>query len=101
MQVGHVLSFFKDKPDQISGFPPFTFEDKHQSVFDRFCELLKNTAPSAFEEGLQYLEAKKRKGQSHSVWDMVRSSDTDPGQNKGSHDTGFTFGFNFGTEEEC
>lgn len=76
--VSHVLSFLKDRADQVSGF-----RDDIENPYALFSERLREAMPEVLEKALQILEekgAKKRK------WDeVVVSKEEDSG--------GFSFGF--------
>jgi len=99
-EVGNVLSFMRDKPDQISGFKhaPGSLEPRH-SLFDRFCEVLRQSAPEVLNISLKQLDAKVRKGPRVTLWDSVVKKDV-------AHDTdlqttnGFSFSFDVGDSEQ-
>lgn len=82
-----VLSFMRDKPDQISGFRKDVADP-----FSAFTEGLKREHPDLLQEALDALE--KRKEAKKRKWDAAVSD-----QN-GEADVGFTFGFGDDSDEE-
>lgn len=76
--VSHVLSFLRDKADQVSGF-----RDDVQNPFELFSERLRQEKPEMLDQALQLLEEKKAKKRK---WDeAVVSKEEESG--------GFSFGF--------
>ncbi|KAI2629717.1 Clavaminate synthase-like protein [Hypoxylon sp. NC1633] len=86
--LADVLSFLKDKPDQVTGF-----KRNIESPYNLFVERLRNRYPqlldSAFDELERRSQTKKRK------WEETVGVETDAKDNDG----GFSFGFG-GDDEE-
>jgi hypothetical protein len=83
--VSHVLSFLRDKADQVSGF-----RDDVQNPYVLFSERLREQKPDVLNQALKKLEekaAKKRK------WDEVVVS-------KEEENGGFSFGFGGGDDDD-
>lgn len=76
--VSHVLSFLKDKADQVSGF-----RDDIKDPYALFSERLREAKPDVLEKALQMLE---ERGQKKRKWDEVVV-------NKEEDGGGFSFGF--------
>ncbi|KAK4128792.1 Clavaminate synthase-like protein [Parathielavia appendiculata] len=88
-QLGSVLSFLKDKSDQVSGF-----ERDITDPYRLFVERLREERPGLLAEGLRQLAEKKRR------WDAVVGDDDSRGEQRQKKSTGFSFGFAFGDAEE-
>lgn len=76
--VSHVLSFLRDKADQVSGF-----RDDVQNPYGLFSERLRQEKPEVLDRALQLLEEKKAKKRK---WDEAVV-------NKEEESGGFSFGF--------
>ena len=87
--IGGVLSFLKDKPDQVSGF-----ERQVSDPYGLFLDRLREERPGLLEEGLRQLAEKKRR------WDAVVGDDDSAGDQPQKKSTGFSFGFGFGDEDD-
>jgi len=87
--IGGVLSFLKDKPDQVSGF-----ERQVSDPYGLFLDRLREERPGLLEEGLRQLAEKKRR------WDTVVGDDDSAGDQPQKKSTGFSFGFGFGDEDD-
>ncbi|KAL1835617.1 hypothetical protein VTJ49DRAFT_6335 [Mycothermus thermophilus] len=88
--LGGVLSFLKDKPDQVSGFKADVADP-----YGLFVSRLRDQRPDLHEEGLRQLAEKKRR------WDaVVGNGDVDDSEQPQKKSAGFTFGFGFGDDEE-
>ncbi|KAK4226118.1 hypothetical protein QBC38DRAFT_510602 [Podospora fimiseda] len=93
--LGNVLSFLKDKEDQVSGF-----KKEVTDPYNLFIERLSQECPELLEEGLRQLAEKQ--AQKKRRWDAVvgddgDDQDSDQPQKKSS---GFSFGFGFGGDDE-
>ncbi|KAK4105489.1 Clavaminate synthase-like protein [Parathielavia hyrcaniae] len=88
-QLGSVLSFLKDKADQVSGF-----EKEITNPYGLFLQRLREERPGLLEEGLRQVAEKKRR------WDAVVGDEDIPEEQPQKKSTGFSFGFGFGDEEE-
>ncbi|KAK4152417.1 hypothetical protein C8A00DRAFT_16262 [Chaetomidium leptoderma] len=88
-RLGGVLSFLKDKADQVSGF-----ERDISDAYGLFVGRLREERPGLLEEGLRQLAEKKRR------WDTVVGDDDSAGDQPQKKSTGFSFGFGFGDEDE-
>jgi len=87
--IGSVLSFLKDKADQVSGF-----ERDISDAYGLFVSRLREERPDLLEEGLRQLAEKKRR------WDVVVGDDDTEGDQPQKKSAGFSFGFGFGDDEE-
>ncbi|KAJ4296010.1 hypothetical protein N0V88_004712 [Collariella sp. IMI 366227] len=87
--LGGVLSFLKDKADQVSGF-----EDEVSDAYSLFVARLREQRPDLLEEGLRQLAEKKRR------WDSVVADGDDSKDHPQKKSTGFSFGFGFGDEDD-
>ncbi|KDQ19889.1 hypothetical protein BOTBODRAFT_380843 [Botryobasidium botryosum FD-172 SS1] len=103
-EVGNVLSFMRDKPDQISGFKraPGSLEPHHcSSLFDRFSAVLRQSAPEALDYGLKQLDVKVRKGARTTLWDSVIKKDIEQDANaQSASSSGFSFSFDLEDNEQ-
>lgn len=88
--LGGVLSFLKDKPDQVSGF-----KKEVSDPYGLFVDRLRAECPRLLEDGLRQLAEKKRR------WDTVVGDDDDDASadKPPKKTTGFSFGFGFGDDE--
>lgn len=87
--LGGVMSFLKDKADQVSGF-----ESEVADPYGLFISRLKEERPDLLEAGLRQLAEKKRR------WDSVVGDDESSGDQPQKKNTGFSFGFGFGDEDD-
>ncbi|KAK4145490.1 uncharacterized protein C8A04DRAFT_35759 [Dichotomopilus funicola] len=88
--LGGVLSFLKDKADQVSGF-----EKDVSDPYDLFVSRLREERPELLEDGLRQLAEKKRR------WDTVVGEDGDSSGDQPQKKTaGFSFGFGDGDEDD-
>lgn len=86
--LSEVLSFLRDKADQVSGF-----EDAVQDPFGLFTERLRSKYPDILEKGLDL--ADRRSGRKRK-WDAaVGAADEEQGGGGG-----FSFGFGFGGDDD-
>lgn len=83
--LGGVLSFLKDKADQVSGF-----ENDTCDAYGLFVERLREQRPALLEDGLRQMAEKKRR------WDTVVGDDECGGDQPPKKSAGFSFGFGFG-----
>ncbi|KXX73972.1 Bifunctional arginine demethylase and lysyl-hydroxylase PSR [Madurella mycetomatis] len=87
--LGGVLSFLKDKAEQVSGF-----KTEVSDPYGLFVDRLREERPNLLEDGLRQLAERKRR------WDtMVGTDDATEGQPQ-KKSAGFSFGFGFGDEDE-
>lgn len=88
--LGGVLSFLRDKADQVSGFRSDIIDP-----YGLFVSRLREQRPDLLEEGLRQLAEKKRR------WDAVVGKDEcdDGSEQPQKKSAGFTFGFGFGDDE--
>ncbi|KAL2161485.1 hypothetical protein VTH06DRAFT_8047 [Thermothelomyces fergusii] len=87
--LGGVLSFLRDKADQVSGF------DKGISdPYGLFVSRLREEQPDLLEEGFKQLAGKKRR------WEAVVGDCDSPGDQAPKKNAGFSFGFDFGDEDD-
>lgn len=98
-QLGGVLSFLRDRPEQVTGF----VRDGANAVedpFALFCERLRAEYGAAFvEEGLRAADAKadtKAKGR----WERLVETDGDAECGGGGGAAGFSFGFGLADDED-
>ncbi|KAK3300948.1 uncharacterized protein B0H64DRAFT_334574 [Chaetomium fimeti] len=87
--LGGVMSFLKDKADQVSGF-----EDEVADPYALFTSRLREERPDLLEVGLRQLAEKKRR------WDSVVGDDESSGDQPQKKNTGFSFGFGFEEEDD-
>ena len=89
--LADVLSFLRDRPDQVSGF------DKDVTdPYGLFVSRLKEENPNLLEDGLRQLDERQKKRR----WDMaVGGNGTVEGSSQ-KKVTGFSFGFGFGDADE-
>jgi hypothetical protein len=85
--LGSVLSFLKDKADQVSGF-----KKDITDPYSLFVERLRQQRPELLEDALKQLKERKRR------WDTVVGDDGGQPQKKST--AGFSFGFAFGDEDD-
>ena len=77
--LSEVLSFLRDKPDQVSGF-----KDQVENPYELFTQRLQQKYPETLERALDMLDAKNGKKRK---WDAAVGKDDD------GPSTGFSFGF--------
>lgn len=87
--LGGVLSFLKDKAEQISGF-----KTEVSDPYGLFVDRLREERPNLLEDGLRQLAERKRR------WDTVVGNDDATGGQPQKKSAGFSFGFGFGFEDE-
>lgn len=87
--LGGVLSFLKDKADQVSGF-----EDDVSDPYSLFVERLREERPELLEQGLKQLAEKKRR------WDTLVADEELPEDQPQKKSAGFSFGFGYGDDED-
>lgn len=80
--LAHVLSFLRDKPDQVTGF-----DRGVESPYDLFVGRLREKHPQLLEEALE--EVDRRAGSKKRRWDEAIGSTGEAGPVNG----GFSFGF--------
>ncbi|KAK0656739.1 Clavaminate synthase-like protein [Cercophora newfieldiana] len=91
--LADVLSFLRDRPEQVSGF-----DKSVTDPYSLFADRLKEVYPDLLDDGLKQLADRQKKRR----WDMVVGGD-DTRQGEGSSPkkaTGFSFGFGFGDEDD-
>lgn len=88
--LGGVLSFLKDKADQVSGF-----KKDVSDPYGLFVQRLKDECPGLLEEALKQTAEKKRR------WDAVVGNDdfSGSGGQPQKKSAGFSFGFGFEDED--
>ena len=92
--LADVLSFLRDRSDQISGF-----KKEVEDPYSLFVEGLKEKFPDLLEQGLQQL--KERQAQKKRRWDVaVGHDDTTEDEPAKKSSGGFSFGFGFDDEED-
>jgi len=88
IEIGKVLAFMRDKPDQISGFRKHSSPDSegypsvNTSLYERFCNTLRANVPATLEKGLQRMEQDvnddeliarvKRNEKNRTLWEVVK-----------------------------
>lgn len=83
----------RDKPDQISGFKRAPCPSTSTPLlFDRFCDVLRESAPDALEIGMRKLESKGQKVHRETLWDNVVKKGTQQDSNQ-QITSGFSFDF--------
>ncbi|KAK4244803.1 hypothetical protein C7999DRAFT_16965 [Corynascus novoguineensis] len=87
--LGGVLSFLKEKADQVSGF-----EKAISDPYGLFVNRLREEQPSLLEEGLKQLSERKRR------WDSVVGNVDSLEDQPQKKNTGFSFGFGFGDDDD-
>ncbi len=87
--LGGVLSFLKDKADQVSGF-----ENEISDAYGLFVDRLREERPSLLEDGLRQMAEKKRR------WETVVGDDEYSSDQPQKKSAGFSFGFGFGDEDD-
>lgn len=87
--LGGVLSFLKDKADQVSGF-----EKDVEDPYGLFVDRLRLDRPSLLEVGLRQMAEKKRR------WETVVAEDGESEDQPQKKSAGFSFGFGFGDEDD-
>ena len=85
--LSSVLSFLRDKPEQISGFCRDI-----ENPYELFVERLRQERPELLEEALRQLGGKKRR------WESIVNGDDGEGEGQ-PQKSGFSFGFGFGDDE--
>jgi len=89
--LANVLSFLRDRPDQVSGF------DKDVTdPYGLFVGRLKEENSDLLEDGLRQLDERQKKRR----WDMVVGGDETGEGSSQKRVTGFSFGFGFGDADE-
>ncbi|KAL2136030.1 hypothetical protein VTI74DRAFT_5766 [Chaetomium olivicolor] len=86
--LGGVLSFLRDKADQVSGF-----KKEVSDPYSLFVNRLREKRPDLLEEGLRQAERKRR-------WDSVVVEEDNSADQPQKKSTGFSFGFGFGDEDD-
>ncbi|KAL2170047.1 hypothetical protein VTG60DRAFT_5319 [Thermothelomyces hinnuleus] len=87
--LGGVLSFLRDKADQVSGF-----EKRITDPYGLFVSRLREEQPDLLEEGFKQLAERKRR------WETVVGDVDSSGDQPQKKNTGFSFGFGFGDEDD-
>lgn len=87
--LAHVLSFLKNKPDQVTGF-----NRAIDSPYELFVERLREEQPELLDEALREME--RRSGGKKRTWEEAVGAKSDEGDAGGS----FSFGFGFGSEDD-
>jgi hypothetical protein len=87
--LGGVLSFLRDKADQVSGF-----DKSVRDPYGLFVNRLREACPGVLEQGLRQLAEKKRR------WDAVVGEEDSSEARPQRKSAGFSFGFGFGDEDE-
>lgn len=91
--LGNVLSFLKDKEDQVSGF-----EKEVTDPYKLFVERLKDECPELLQAGLSQLAEKQ--AQKKRRWDAVVGSNEEDSDQPQKKSSGFSFSFGFGGEDD-
>lgn len=86
--LSEVLSFLRDKPEQVSGF-----RQDIEKPFELFVERLGLQYPEALQKALDL--ADRKTGKKKRKWDAAVAAD---GEQSGG--AGFSFGFGFGGDDE-
>ncbi|KAI1383228.1 Clavaminate synthase-like protein [Hypoxylon trugodes] len=87
--LADVLSFLKDKSDQVTGF-----KKNIESPYDLFVERLRAQYPGLLDDALVELDRRNQKKKRK--WEEAIGNKNEAGESVG----GFSFGFGFGDEEE-
>lgn len=104
----NVLSFLRDKKDQVSGFGRDDVDDKYKGVeegqeYELFVERLREKYPDELAIALKELASlDERKGRK-SRWEVLTGKVKDADSNKAVDEaaSGFNFGFGFGAAEDA
>ena len=91
--LADVLSFLRDRPEQVSGFKK-EIEDPYRLFTDR----LRAEDPRLLEEGLAQLA--RRQAQKKRKWDIAVGNAVDDEQQTAKAPAAFSFGFGFDEEED-
>ena len=87
--LAHVLSFLKNKPDQVTGFSRAI-----GSPYELFVERLREKQPELLDGALREME--RSSGGKKRTWEEAVGARSDDGDASG----GFSFGFGFGGEDD-
>ena len=87
--LAHVLSFLKNKPDQVTGFSRAI-----ESPYELFVERLREEQPELLDEALREME--RRSGGKKRTWEEAVGARSDDGDARG----GFSFGFGGEDDDE-
>ena len=87
--LAHVLSFLKNKPEQVTGF-----NRAIESPYELFVERLREEQPELLDDALQEME--RRSGGKKRTWEEAVGVKSDDGDARG----GFSFGFGFDGEDD-
>ncbi|TPX18512.1 uncharacterized protein E0L32_011550 [Thyridium curvatum] len=93
--LGEVLSFLRDRADQVTGF-----KREVSDPYRLFAERLERQYPDLLQEAQEELERKN--GRKKRTWDLAIGHGEDEGEStsRGGGGGGFTFGFGAGSDDE-